>query len=254
MTLPVFTLLSIFAALDLSERSRQQKEIDTSSPETALERVSGSMQSGSARPVGSSTMILGGIGFLSRLQGLSTDSVMEVEVVIADGKTVVVNKDEDPDSLIKHVRDCIKALLFCYLGAKDDGLPHLQALSSWDGECCLLLVHCRYTYRMHVDSRALWRGIADYADTCVPKEQREAAWTTAALYQWKMGIDDPKCIEAAEEFLARHKNPSTTNASFGKNWDCLAALKRKYITNFRLLDKDGEPVAEPYSRPPSLEM
>ena len=50
----------------------------------------------SAHPVGSSTMILGGFGFLSRLRGLSIDSLVEVEMVLADGRIVIVNKDEDP--------------------------------------------------------------------------------------------------------------------------------------------------------------
>ena len=31
------------------------------------------------------------------------------------------------------------------------------------------------------------------------QEQREAVWTVAALHQWEMGIDDPRCIESAEE-------------------------------------------------------
>lgn len=42
-------------------------------------------------------------------------------------------------------------------------------------------------------------AIADFEDTCVPKEQREATWTVAALHQWEMGIDDPRCITSAEE-------------------------------------------------------
>ena len=42
-------------------------------------------------------------------------------------------------------------------------------------------------------------AIADFEDTCVPKEQREAAWTVAALHQWDMGIDDPRCITTAED-------------------------------------------------------
>ena len=42
-------------------------------------------------------------------------------------------------------------------------------------------------------------AIADYEDTCLPKEQREATWTVAAFHQWDMGIDDPRCITTAEE-------------------------------------------------------
>lgn len=39
----------------------------------------------------------------------------------------------------------------------------------------------------------------DYEDNCLPKEQREATWTVAALHQWEMGIDDPRCITSAED-------------------------------------------------------
>lgn len=42
-------------------------------------------------------------------------------------------------------------------------------------------------------------AIADFEDTCLPKSQREASFTIAALHQWDMGIDDPRCIESAEE-------------------------------------------------------
>lgn len=42
-------------------------------------------------------------------------------------------------------------------------------------------------------------AIGDYEDTCLPKEQREAVWTVAALHQWDMGVDDPRCITSAEE-------------------------------------------------------
>lgn len=41
-------------------------------------------------------MILGGFGFLSRSRGLSIDSLMEVEMVMADGSIIIVNKEEDP--------------------------------------------------------------------------------------------------------------------------------------------------------------
>jgi hypothetical protein len=41
-------------------------------------------------------------------------------------------------------------------------------------------------------------AIADFEDTCLPKEQREAIWTVAALHQWEMGINDPRCITTAE--------------------------------------------------------
>jgi FAD/FMN-containing dehydrogenase len=42
-------------------------------------------------------MILGGFGFLSRLHGLSIDNLVEVEMVLADGRIVIVNENEHPD-------------------------------------------------------------------------------------------------------------------------------------------------------------
>lgn len=42
-------------------------------------------------------------------------------------------------------------------------------------------------------------AIMDFEDSCLPKEQREATWTVAALHQWEMGIDDPRCISSAED-------------------------------------------------------
>ena len=39
-------------------------------------------------------MVLGGFGFLSRLHGLSIDNLVEAEVVLADGRIVVVNEEE----------------------------------------------------------------------------------------------------------------------------------------------------------------
>ena len=50
----------------------------------------------SAHPVGSAIMGLAGFGFISRLYGLSVDNVVEVEMVLADGRVVIVNKDADP--------------------------------------------------------------------------------------------------------------------------------------------------------------
>ena len=42
-------------------------------------------------------------------------------------------------------------------------------------------------------------AIADFEETCVPKSRREAAFTIAALHQWEMGIDDPRCVSSAED-------------------------------------------------------
>ncbi len=41
-------------------------------------------------------MILAGFGFLSRLHGLSIDNLVEVEMVLADGRVVIVNKEDEP--------------------------------------------------------------------------------------------------------------------------------------------------------------
>ena len=40
-------------------------------------------------------MVLGGFGFLSRLHGLSVDNLVEAEVVLADGRIVIVNEKEN---------------------------------------------------------------------------------------------------------------------------------------------------------------
>ena len=49
-----------------------------------------------AHPTGSAIMVLGGFGFLSRLHGLSIDNLVEVEMVLADGRIVIVNEEEHP--------------------------------------------------------------------------------------------------------------------------------------------------------------
>jgi FAD/FMN-containing dehydrogenase len=40
-------------------------------------------------------MLLGGFGFLSRLYGLSIDNLVEVEMVLADGRIVIANEEEN---------------------------------------------------------------------------------------------------------------------------------------------------------------
>lgn len=45
-------------------------------------------------------MLLGGFGFLSRLHGLSIDNLVEVEMVLADGRIVVINEGEYPGKLL----------------------------------------------------------------------------------------------------------------------------------------------------------
>lgn len=49
----------------------------------------------SAHPVGSSIMLLGGFGFLSRKWGLSVDALVEAEVVLADGRVLIANEHEN---------------------------------------------------------------------------------------------------------------------------------------------------------------
>ncbi|KAG6853666.1 hypothetical protein C0991_002464 [Blastosporella zonata] len=83
----------------------RQKEIDTYTAQHKLEaRYSDGQGEGvpyhvpfSAHPVGSSIMILGGFGFLSRLRGLSIDNLVEVEMVMADGRILIINEEEHPD-------------------------------------------------------------------------------------------------------------------------------------------------------------
>ena len=45
-------------------------------------------------------MILGGFGFLSRLHGLSIDNLVEVEMVLADGRIVIVSENEYPGTFV----------------------------------------------------------------------------------------------------------------------------------------------------------
>lgn len=40
-------------------------------------------------------MILGGFGFQTRLRGFSIDNLVEVEMVLADGRIVIVNEREN---------------------------------------------------------------------------------------------------------------------------------------------------------------
>ena len=45
-------------------------------------------------------MLLAGFGFLSRLHGLSCDNLVEAEMVLADGRIVVVSENEHPGSCV----------------------------------------------------------------------------------------------------------------------------------------------------------
>ena len=46
--------------------------------------------------MGSSILLLAGFGFISRMYGLSVDNLVEVEMVLADGRIVILDKDSDP--------------------------------------------------------------------------------------------------------------------------------------------------------------
>jgi FAD/FMN-containing dehydrogenase len=59
-----------------------------------------------AHPNGSSIMLLGGFGFLSRLYGLSVDNLVEVEMVLADGKIVIINEYEHPGLSVYYQLEC----------------------------------------------------------------------------------------------------------------------------------------------------
>ncbi|KAJ7496613.1 hypothetical protein FB451DRAFT_199307 [Mycena latifolia] len=329
----------------------------------------------SAHPVGSAVMLMGGFGFLSRLHGLSIDSLVEVEMVLADGRIVIVNENEHPGrcpysprcicvvhylasdlwwalrgagpalgvatrykakafpvpvvfagnllyrfhpatapSLIRHYRDCVKGaprelyanvlltagpegkdslivVQMCFIGPKEKGQEWLALLSSWDGERCLLNEVNEKSFLHQQDSVAqVLRGkpgrqwfirsalitslpddiindtvmqfhgtpvgctwlfelaggaIVDFENNCVPKSQREASFTIAALHQWEMSIDDDRCIDSAEEwiagslksvqsggpfpsFLGRHEPAKRTIGCYGDNWDRLREVKQKY--------------------------
>ena len=90
-------------------------------------------------------------------------------------------------SLIKHYRDCVKGaprelyanvlltagpadkdslvvIQMCYLGPKEDGAAFLQAISSWDGERCLLNEVNEKSYLAQQDSVAqILRGKGRYS-------------------------------------------------------------------------------------------
>ncbi|KAJ3534406.1 hypothetical protein NMY22_g6941 [Coprinellus aureogranulatus] len=374
----------------------RQKEIDTFTAKNKLEAhyITGCGDGipyhvpFSAHPVGSSIMLLGGFGFLSRMHGLSIDNLVEVEMVLADGRIVIVNEAEHPDlwwalrgggttigiatrykakafpvpvvfagnliyrfnkatapSLIKHFRDCVKGaprelyanvlltagpqgqdslvvIQMCYVGPREKGQEYLAAISSWTGERCLLNEVNEKSFLHQQDSVAqVLRGkagrqwfirsalvsslpdeiinqtvlefhgtpvgctwlfelaggaVADCDTTCLPKSQREAAFTIAALHQWEMDVDDDRCVASAEEwihgtlkpvhvggpypsFLGRHEPPERTQASFGDNWPRLVEIKQMYDpknlfrNTFWPLDAEGQMVDPRTHEPPTPE-
>ncbi|KAG2135592.1 hypothetical protein BD769DRAFT_1440884 [Suillus cothurnatus] len=371
---------------------KRQKEIDQFSAANPLEATSLAGGRGAvpyhvpfaAHPVGSAIMILGGFGFLGRLHGLSSDNLVEAEVVLADGQIVLVSHNEHPDlwwalrgagpafgivtrykaraypvpvvfagnliyrfhcatapSLIKHFRDCVKGaprelyanvlltagpagqdslvvIQMCYVGPKVKGQEFLQAISSWDGGRCLLNEVDEKSFLHQQDSVAqVLRGkagnkwfirsalisslpddivnktvlqfadtpvgctwlfelaggaLGDFEDNCIPKAQRQASFTVAALHQWDIEFQDPRCVHSAEEwiaetlapvtlggplpsFLGRQEPPGRVIACYGENWARLCEVKKKYDpdnffrNSFWPLNAQGE-IIEPEEHEP----
>ncbi|KAH7921645.1 hypothetical protein BV22DRAFT_1038410 [Leucogyrophana mollusca] len=217
-------------------------------------------------------------------------------------------------SLIKHFRDCVKGaprelyanvlltagpagqdslvvIQMCYVGPRVQGQEFLQAISSWDGEQCLLNEVDEKSFLHQQDSVAqVLRGKAgnkwfirsalisslpddivnktvlqfadtpvgctwlfelaggallDFEDGCLPKAQREASFTVAALHQWDINFEDARCVHSAEEwiaetlapvtiggplpsFLGRHEPPGRVIACYGQNWNRLCEVKQNY--------------------------
>lgn len=42
-------------------------------------------------------------------------------------------------------------------------------------------------------------ALLDFEDNCIPKAQRQASFNVAALHQWDIDFDDPRCVHSAEE-------------------------------------------------------
>lgn len=244
-------------------------------------------------------------------------------------------------SLIRHFRDCVKGaprelyanvlltagpagqdslvvIQMCYIGPRIKGQEFLQAISSWDGERCLLNEVDEKSFLHQQDSVAqVLRGkagnkwfirsalinslpdeiisktvrqfaetpvgctwlfelaggaIVDTKDSCLPKAQREAAFNVAALHQWDIDFEDPRCIETAEEwiaetlapvtiggplpsFLGRYEPPGRVIACFGEHWSRLTKVKQTYDpsnffkNSFWPLNEKGE-IVEPQEHEP----
>jgi len=87
--------------------------------------------------------------------------------------------------------------------------------------------------------------LPDFEGSCVPRSTREAAFTIAALHQWPLEENDPRCIDTAAEWIANTVSktsvggplPSFTGreplrriiGTYGPdNWARLRELKKKY--------------------------
>ena len=56
-------------------------------------------------------MILGGFGFLSRLHGLSIDNLVEVEMVLADGRIVIASENQYPGAPPFSAANVVRSLI-----------------------------------------------------------------------------------------------------------------------------------------------
>jgi len=89
-------------------------------------------------------------------------------------------------------------------------------------------------------------AMVDVQDGCIPLNQRQdAAFTVAALHQWDINFDDPRCVTSAEQwiaqtlkpvslagpipsFLGRLESPERVLGCYGETWSRLCEIKRKY--------------------------
>ncbi|KAG8926122.1 hypothetical protein FRC00_003230 [Tulasnella sp. 408] len=193
-----------------------------------------------AHPNGSAVMLLGGFGFQTRLRGLSVDALVEVEMVLADGRIITVNEREHPaPSLMKHFRDCIKSaprelyanviltagprkdqhggalvvIQICWLGPREGGAPIVNAILSWSGGSCLLNEVAEKTFQNQQDSVAkvlkagtwlfeLGAGAqTDFKDSCISPAVRAGNFNVVAFHQWRLQDVDARCVDSAEEWM-----------------------------------------------------
>lgn len=57
-------------------------------------------------------------------------------------------------------------------------------------------------------------AVTDTKDSCVAPAIREASFTVAALHQWEIHIDDPRCRTSAETWVHDTLGPVSTGAPF----------------------------------------
>ena len=81
--------------------------------------------------------------------------------------------------------------------------------------------------------------------------------TVSSLLYWVPHTRRRLTLMLHVKFLGRHESLARTKQCFGKNWDRLAELKKRYEpdcffkNNFWPLDKEGQPVEPLTNEPPS---